>query len=321
MKAIRIAATGGPEVLLLADVGVGEPGPGAVRVRHGAVGVNFIDTYHRRGLYPMPLPGGLGLEAAGVVEALGEGVDGFSVGDRVVYFVPAPGSYATHRIVPAEWLVKLPGAIDAETAAALWLKACTVEFLVERCARVAAGDTVLVHAAAGGVGLLLTAWLKAIGATVLATVGSEAKRALAADAGADHVLGYAEVPARVRELTGGEGVSVVFDGVGKATFEPSLESLRRRGLHVSYGNASGPVGAVDFAILARKGSLFATRPTLFDYYATPEDRAAGFAAVLARIADGTLRAHIGGRYPLAEAARAHADLEARSTTGSLLLIP
>lgn len=321
MKAIRFETTGGPEVLRLADVGVGEPGPGTVRVRHSAIGVNFIDTYHRRGLYPLPLPSGLGLEAAGTVEALGEGVTGLSVGDRVVYFAPTPGSYATHRIVPADWLVKLPAVIDEGVAAALWLKACTVEFLVERCARVRDGDPVLVHAAAGGVGLLLTAWLKAIGATVIATVGSEAKRPLAEAAGAQHVLAYGEVPARVRELTGGEGVSVVFDGVGKATFEPSLDSLRRRGLHVCYGNASGAVGPVDFAILARKGSLFATRPTLFDYYATPEDRAAGFAAVLARIADGTLRAHIGGRYPLAEAARAHADLEARATTGSLLLIP
>lgn len=321
MKAIRIEAVGGPEVLTLSTVGVGEPGVGQARIRHSAIGVNFIDTYHRRGLYPLTLPSGLGLEAAGVIEALGEGVSGLSVGDRVVYFVPTPGSYASHRIVPADWLVKLPDTLDDETAAALWLKACTVEFLVARCARVAAGDTVLVHAAAGGVGLLLTAWLKAVGATVIATVGSEAKRALAVEAGADHVLAYAEVPARVRDLTGGEGVSVVFDGVGRATFEPSLDSLRRRGLHVCYGNASGPVGPVDFAILARKGSLFATRPTLFDYYATPEDRAAGFAAVLARIGDGTLRGHIGGRYPLADAARAHQDLEARTTTGSLLLIP
>lgn len=321
MKAIRIETVGGPEVLAHVDVGVGEPGPGAVRVRHAAIGVNFIDTYHRRGLYPLPLPSGLGMEAAGLVEAIGEGVEGFAVGDRVVYFAPTPGSYATHRVVPADWLVKLPAGIDEETAAALWLKACTVEFLVERCARVAAGDTVLVHAAAGGVGLLLTAWLKAVGATVIATVGHDSKRALAQDAGADHVLAYAEVPARVRELTGGEGVSVVFDGVGKAVFEASLDSLRRRGLHACYGNASGPVGPVDFGILARKGSLFATRPTLFDYYATAEDRAQGSAAVLARIADGTLKAHIGGRYSLADAARAHADLESRATTGSLLLIP
>ena len=208
-----------------------------------------------------------------------------------------------------------------EQAAALWLKACTVESLVERCARVKAGDAVLVQAAAGGVGVLLCQWLKSVGATVIGTVGSPDKRTIAEAAGCDHVLSYAEVPARVRELTGGRGVDAVIDGVGKTSFEPSLDALRRRGLMISYGNASGPVGAVDFAILARKGSLFATRPTLFDYYATPEDFAAGTAAVFAKIEAGVLKAHIGQTFPLADVVRCHQALEARQTIGSSLLVP
>ena len=229
MKAIRFDAVGGPEVLRLVDVEVGAPGPGEARVRHTAIGVNFIDTYHRTGLYPVPLPSGLGVEAAGVVEAVGEGVTHVSVGDRIVYFSSTTGGYATHRVMPALWMVKLPDGISDEVAAAVWLKACTVEFLVERCARVQAGDAVLVQAAAGGVGILLCQWLKAIGATVIGTVGSPEKVETAWAAGADHVLTYAEVPAKVRALTGGEGVSCAIDGVGKATFDGSLDSLRRRG--------------------------------------------------------------------------------------------
>lgn len=321
MKAIRIEQTGGPEVMLFCDVAVGEPGPGAARVRHTAIGVNFIDTYHRSGLYPLPLPSGLGVEAAGVVEAVGDGVTHVAVGDRVIYFTNAPGAYSTHRVMEARWLVKLPDAIPDDVAAALWLKACTVEFLVERCARVKAGDHVLVQAAAGGVGLLLCQWLKSVGATVIGTVGSDAKVETARAAGCDHVLSYADVPTKVRELTGGRGVDVVIDGVGKDTFEASLDSLRRRGLHISYGNASGPIGAVDFGILARKGSLFTTRPTLFDYYASPEDFAAGTAAVFAKIEAGILQAHIGQTFPLADAVRCHQALEGRQTVGASLLLP
>ncbi len=321
MKAIRITETGSPEVMQLVEVGVGEPGKGEARVRNSVIGVNFIDTYHRSGLYPMPLPAGIGVEAAAVVEAVGEGVTSVSVGDRVVYFTNSPGAYATHRIIDAKWLVKLPDDVSDETAAAMWLKACTVEFLVERCARVRAGDTVLVPAAAGGVGILLTQWLKSAGATVIGTAGSPEKAELARAAGCDHVLGYAEVPARVRELTGGAGVDCSIDGVGKDMFEGSMGSLRRRGLFVSFGNASGPISAFDIGRLARGGSLFATRPTLFDYYATPEDFAAGTKAVFEKLRGGVLKAHIGQRFALADAAEAHRALEARATQGSSLLIP
>ena len=321
MTTVRIEKTGGPEVMQLVKAEVGDPGPGQLRIRHTAIGVNFIDTYHRSGLYPMPLPSGLGVEAAGLVEAAGEGVTHVAPGDRIVYFTNAPGAYATHRLLEARWAVKLPDSISDEQAAALWLKACTVESLVERCAHVKAGDTVLLQAAAGGVGVLLCQWLKSVGATVIGTVGAPEKRTIAEAAGCDHVLAYADVPSRVRELTGGQGVDVVIDGVGKTSFEPSLDSLRRRGLMISYGNASGAVGQVDFAILARKGSLFATRPNLFDYYATPQDFAAGTAAVFAKIEAGVLKAHIGQTFPLADAVKCHQALEARQTVGSSLLIP
>ncbi len=321
MKAIRFESAGPPEVMQLVDLDVGAPGPGEARVCHTAIGVNFIDTYHRSGLYPLPLPAGLGMEAAGVVEAVGEGVTHVAPGDRVVYFSGTTGAYATHRVLEARWLVKLPEGIADETAAALWLKACTVEFLVERCARVQAGNTVLVQAAAGGVGVLLCQWLKSSGATVIGTVGAPEKATIAKQAGCDHVLAYADVPTKVRDITGGTGVDVVIDGVGKSTFMASLDSLRRRGLHISYGNASGPIGAIDFGILAAKGSLFTTRPTLFDYYATPQDFAAGTKAVFAKIASGVLVPHIGQTFALADAVKCHKALEARQTMGSSLLIP
>jgi len=321
MTKVVFDTVGGPEVLRLVQAEAGAPGPGEARVRHSAIGVNFIDTYHRSGLYPQSLPSGLGIEAAGVVEAVGDGVGHVSAGDRVVYFSATTGAYATERVMPAKWLVKLPDAISDDVAAAVWLKACTVEFLVERCAKVQAGDAVLVQAAAGGVGILLCQWLKAVGATVIGTVGSLEKVDVAKEAGADHVLTYAEVPTRVRELTGGAGVSVVIDGVGKATFEASLDALKPRGLNISYGNASGAVGPVDFGILARKGSLFTTRPTLFDYYATREDFAAGSARVLAMLERHAIAPKIGQTYPLEEAERAHRELEARQTTGSSLLRP
>jgi len=320
-EAIRFKAVGGPEVLELVPFDPGAPGPGDVRVRHSAIGVNFIDTYHRSGVYPAALPCVPGMEAAGVVEAVGEGVAGFAVGDRVVYFAPSPGSYATHRTLAAQWLVKLPEGVPDEVAAAAWLKACTVEFLAERCARVKAGDTVVVTAAAGGVGLLLCQWLKAMDVRTIAVAGTADKQALALAAGAREAIGYEGMADAVRALTGGRGADVVIDGVGRDTFEAALDSLRRRGLLISFGNASGKVGPVDFGILAAKGSLFTTRPTLFDYYADPADFAAGTARVMGMLADGRLDVRIGHRWPLAEAAACHRALETRATTGATLLLP
>jgi NADPH2:quinone reductase len=298
------------------------PPPGAheVQLRSTAVGLNFIDTYHRRGIYPMELPGGLGMEGAGVVEAVGEGVTGFAPGDRVATFGPLRGAYATARNMPAAMLFRLPDDVSDEIAAAALLKGCTVEFLVERCARVEAGWPVVVHAAAGGVGLLLVQWLKVIGAIVVGTVSTDEKAQSAREAGADHVVMTDEdLPARVRDLTG--GARVVFDGIGKPTFGASLDCLGRRGLLVSYGNAGGTVGEVDFGILARKGSLFTTRPTLFDYYADPGERESGAARLFDMLRAGKLKVTVGQSYPLEDAARAHEDLEARRTTGSTLLVP
>ena len=322
-RVARIERTGGPEVIDWVDVELPPPGPGEVRMRNHAVGLNFIDTYHRSGLYPVPLPGGLGQEASGVIEAVGEGVAGFAAGDRVATFGPPIGAYATERNLPAASLFKLPDDIDHETAAAVLLKGLTVEFMVERAAKVERGWTVLVHAAAGGVGQILVQWLKAVGAEVIGTVGSEAKVAAAKAAGADHVLLSREedVAARVREITGGEGVPVVFDGVGKATWAASLAAARRRGLIVSYGNASGPVEGVALGALNSHGSLFVTRPKLFDYYVTPEERAAGAARLFAMLESGAIRAEIGQRFALEQAAEAHRQLEAGKTTGSTLLLP
>lgn len=321
MKAIRIDAVGGPEAMQWHDMQLPPPGPGEVRIRHTAIGLNFIDTYHRSGLYPLPLPSGLGLEAAAVIEAAGDGA-GLAVGARVGYCWGPIGAYATHRNIPAAMLVALPDAVSDETAAAGLLKGCTTEFLIERCARVQAGDWTMVTAAAGGVGLLLVQWLKSIGAHVIAVAGSDEKLALALAHGADHaVLDSSHVAPQVRNLTGGRGADVVFDGVGKASWEASLDSLKRRGLLISFGNASGPVSGVDLGILARKGSLFATRPTLFDYYSTAQDRADYGGRVLALMASGTLQLAINQRYALADAASAHADLAARRTTGSTILLP
>lgn len=321
-RAAVMERTGGPEVIAWRDVDVGEPGPGQVRIRHTAVGLNFIDTYHRRGIYPVELPSGLGLEAAGVVETAGEGVD-LRPGERVATFGPDKGAYATHRLVTAASLFRLPDDIDDETAAAALLKGCTAEFMVERCARVEAGWPVLVHAAAGGVGLILVQWLKAIGATVIGTVGDAEKAALARDAGADHLILYRDEPVApaVRRLTGGAGVKVVFDGIGMATWEASLDSTAVRGLIVSYGNADAPVTNVSLGVLATKGSLFNTRPMLFHYYAEPAERAAGAERLWQMIRSGAVRVTVGQRYPLEEAARAHEDLEARRTTGSTVLLP
>lgn len=320
-RVASFSKTGGPEVIEWIDVDLPAPGPGEVRMRTTAVGLNYIDTYHRRGIYPVELPSGLGMEAAGVVEAVGEGVTGFAVGDRVATFGPVRGAYATARNLPAATLFKLPDDIDDETAAAALLKGCTTEFLVERCARVEPGWPVLVHAAAGGVGLILVQWLKAIGAVVIGTVSTEKKAQEARAAGADHVILYTseDTAKRVRELTGGKGVRVTFDGVGMDTWEASLDSTGRRGLIVSYGNASAPVTGISLGVLATKGSLYNSRPTLFDYYAEPEERAAGVARLWEMIRTGKVRISVGQRYALEDAAQAHRDLEARKTSGSTVL--
>lgn len=314
---------GGPEVIAWREADLPPPGPGEVRMRNTAVGLNFIDTYHRGGLYPIALPSGLGVEAAGVIEAVGDGVRDYAPGDRVCTFGPALGAYATARNVAAASLFTIPADVSDEVAAAALLKACTVEALVERCIPVQPGWPVLVHAAAGGVGLLLVQWLKHVGATVIGTVSSDAKAAAARAAGADHVIRYdrEEIAPMVRERTAGAGVRAVFDGVGKDTWQASLDSAAPRAVIASFGNASGPVTGVNLSVLAQKGSLFVTRPTLFDYYREPAERAAGAARVFGLIGAGILSVTIGQTYPLREAEQAHRDLEARRTTGSTILIP
>lgn len=321
--AFVLRRTGGPEVLEAEHIDVRQPGAGKVVVRHEAVGLNFIDTYHRSGLYPLPMPTGLGGEAAGVVEAVGEGVTDFHEGDRVGYFTGPPGAYATHREVDPDRLVKLPDGISAEAAAAAMLKGCTVEYLVERCARVEAGESVLVHAAAGGVGSILVPWLKAIGARVIAHSGDSRKAALAKESGADESLccPMDDLAAEVRRLTDGKGVPVVFDGVGKASWSASLASTGRRGLLITYGNASGPVPAFTALDLLKAGSIFVTRPTLGDYCATPEEMRASAARLFEMIEKDCVPVRIGARFKLIEAAEAHQAIESRATTGSTVLIP
>jgi NADPH2:quinone reductase len=321
--AFVLRRTGGPEVLEAEPIDLPRPGAGKVIVRHEAVGLNFIDTYHRSGLYPLPMPTGLGTEAAGVVEAVGEGVTGFRDGDRVGYFTGAPGAYATHREIDTAKLVKLPDSVDAETAAATMLKGCTVEYLVERCARIQAGEWVLVHAAAGGVGSILVPWLKALGARVIAHSGDSRKAALASELGADHSLcvPMEALAAEVRQLTDGKGVPVIFDGVGAASWAASLASTARRGLLVTYGNASGPAPPFTALDLLRAGSIFVTRPTLGDYCATPEEMRASAARLFEMIEQGKVPVRIGARFPLKDAAEAHRAIESRATTGSTVLIP
>lgn len=322
-RVARIAATGGPEVIAFHDVDLPAPGAGEVRLRQTVIGLNFIDTYHRRGIYPVDLPAELGVEGAGVVEAVGAGVTGFAPGQRVGYFGPERGAYATDRNITASSLFHLPDDIDDETAAAALLKGCTVEFLVERCAKVEAGWPVLVHAAAGGVGLILVQWLKAIGATVIGTVSTEDKAAEARAAGADHIVFYQreDTAARVRELTGGKGVRVVFDGIGMSTWESSLDSCRIRGLVVNYGNADAPVSGISLGVLATKGSLYNTRPMLYHYYAEPAEREAGVARLWEMMRTGKVKITVGQRYALEDVAQAHHDLEGRKTTGSTVLLP
>jgi NADPH2:quinone reductase len=309
-------------VLELGSVELPPPGPGEARVRHTAIGVNLLDTYHRSGLYKVELPCVIGAEAAGIVEATGEGT-GLSVGTRVGYAGTAPGAYAEARIMPADRLVRLPDAVSDETAAAVLLKGMTAEFLVRRTYAVRPGNTVLLHAAAGGVGLLAGQWLKALGARVLGVVSTEEKAKLARENGCAEVLmsGQDDLAKRVRELTAGRGVDVVYDSVGKATFAASLDSLAPRGMLVSFGNASGRVEPFDPLLLAQKGSLFLTRPTLAHYTATTEELRASAAAVFSALERGALRVTVGQRFALSEAAAAHRALEARATVGSTLLTP
>lgn len=321
--AIIIERTGGPEVLELREIEPQRPRPGELLIRHEAVGLNFIDTYHRSGLYPVSLPSGIGNEAAGLVEAVGDGVEAFSSGERVGYFTGPLGAYSSHRAMPAERVVKLPDGISSEAAAALMLKGATAEYLIERCARVEAGQAVLVHAAAGGVGSILVPWLKALGAVVIAHAGSAAKAALAKELGADHALSCPldALAGEVRALTDGQGVQVVLDGVGAASWTASLASVARRGLIVSYGNASGPVPPFTALDLTRAGSIFVTRPTLADYAATPEEMRTCAARLFEMVEKGVVQARIGARYPLRDAAEAHRAIESRATTGSTVLIP
>ena len=323
MLAIQAGRTGGPEVLKAVDLPMPEPGPGQIRIHHAAIGLNYIDTYHRTGLYPVKTPLVLGQEAAGVVDAVGEGVSRFAVGDRAAYGTGPMGAYAQFHVVPEGRAVKLPESISFETAAAAMLKGMTTEFLVRRCYPVKAGEAVLIHAAAGGVGGLLTQWTKHLGAHVIGAVGSEEKAAIARGQGCDEVILYRDedVAARVRELTDRKGVRVVYDGVGAATLEASLASLGRRGMLVSFGNASGPAPAVEPARLARGGSLFLTRPGLFDYVVTTEELDDSAAALFAVIASGAVKIPIGQTFPLAQARRAHEALEGRETVGASLLIP
>ncbi|MBM4184202.1 MAG: quinone oxidoreductase [Gemmatimonadetes bacterium] len=321
--AIVISRHGGPEVLEWAKKSPGKPGAGEVLVRHTAVGLNYIDVYHRTGLYPMALPFSPGVEAAGVVAEVGSGVTELKVGDRVAYTGNGPaGSYTEARVLPTARLFRVPSEIDDVTAAAIMLKGCTVEYLVRRTYPVKAGDWVLMHAAAGGVGLLLCQWLKAIGARVIGTAGSEDKAALARKNGCDHTILYQseDVAKRVKEITNGRGVDVVYDSVGKSTFMGSIDSLRPRGMMVSYGNASGPVEPIPPLLLAQKGSLFLTRPTIGHYYAVREEAADGVAALFHMVSSGKVRPHVGARYPLKDAAQAHIDLEARKTVGSTVLM-
>lgn len=326
MASARVAyieKTGGPEVISWRDEELPPPGPGEARMRNTAVGLNYIDTYFRGGVYPTALPSGLGSEAAGVVEAVGEGVQGFAPGDRVGTFGPARGAYATARNVSAAQLLHLPEDVDDRAAAALLLKGCTAEFLIERCAKVKPGQTVLVWAAAGGVGHLLVGWLKAIGAKVIGVAGGAAKVASVRAAGADHAIDHRaeDVAACVRAITEDEGVPVVLDGVGQATWEASLASAARRGLIVSYGNAGGAVTGVNLGVLASRGSLFVTRPTLFDYYVTPEERQAGVDRLFAMVRSGAVKSVIGQTFALENAAEAHRALEAGETRGSTVLLP
>ena len=322
VRAVKIHQAGGPEVMVLEDVALPPPGAGMVTVTNRAIGLNFIDTYHRSGTYPLPLPTGIGLEGAGVVEAVGEGVD-LAVGDRVAYCSAGFGAYAEALNLPAARLVPIPEGIDFEQAAAIMLKGQTTEYLLQRTYPLRSGESCLFHAAAGGVGLVFGQWANSIGATVIGTVGSEEKAALALAHGYHHVINYRteNVVERLLEITGGQKLPVVYDGVGKDTFDISLDCLRPRGLMVSFGNASGLPPALDLQALSVRGSLFVTRPTLFTYTATTEELRQSSADLFSRVLAGQVRVEIGQRYALADIQQAHRDLEGRRTTGSTVILP
>jgi len=323
-QAIRFEQPGGPEVMRLAEVDVGRPGPGQAHVRHAAVGLNFADTYFRSGLYPVPMPAGLGVEAAGIVVEVGEGVTNVKAGDRVTYtgFLNTLGAYSTERVIPAAALIALPPEIAFDTAAAMTMRGLTAAYLLRRIWPLKKGDTILVHAAAGGVGLILVQWAKLLGLRVIGTVSTVEKARVIRAFGADDAIlyGHEDVAARVRDITAGEGVAVVYDTVGKDTFAGSLASLRRRGLLVCVGTASGPIPSIDAMQLAIKGSLFVTRPALADYIADPAERDALAREVFGHVASGDIRIEINQRYWLTEAARAHRELESRATTGSSIFV-
>jgi NADPH2:quinone reductase len=322
--AVRMHQTGGPEVLQLEEVAVGEPGPGQVRLRHVAVGLNYADTYFRNGTYPMPLPAGMGVEASGVVQAIGEGVDNVAVGDRVTYtgFLNTLGAYSTERLIAAAPLIKLPDDIPFETAAAMTMRGLTSAYLMRRIHDFKAGDTVLLHAAAGGVGLIVSQWARLLGIHVIGTVSTDEKAEVARAHGCTHTINYSheDVAKRVRELTDGRGVDVVFDSVGKSTFMASLDSLKRRGLMVCVGTASGPIEGFNPNLLAMKGSLYLTRPALADYIADPAEKAALAAEVFGHVGAGRIRIDIHQHYALQDAQQAHRDLESRKTTGSSIFV-
>lgn len=323
-KAVRLYEHGGPEVFVWEDVDLPDPGPGEVRLKHAAVGLNYIDVYHRTGLYPTGEPPiTIGLEAAGTVQAIGEGVEDLEAGMRVAYASPPIGSYTQERNMPADRLVRLPDGIDDQTAAAMMLQGMTVQYLIRRTYRVKAGETVLFHAAAGGVGLIACQWLKALGVKVIGTVGSDEKAELAKAHGCSHTINYREEDfvARVKEITHGVGVPVVYDSIGKETFERSLDCLQPMGMMVSFGNASGPVDSFDLGMLAAKGSLFVTRPSLMTYTAKRADLVASANELFEVVQSGAVKVEINQTYPLSETAQAHRDLEARKTTGSTILLP
>ena len=323
MKAIRIYKPGGPEVMQYEDITLTAPNRGEVRLRHTAIGLNYLDTYHRSGAYPLPLPSGLGFEAAGVVEAVGDGVTDFKVGDRVAYGAGPIGSYSQARNMPANRLAKLPDTISDETAAAMMLKGMTVRYLLRETYQVKAGETILWHAIAGGVGLIAVQWAKHLGVRVIGTTSSPEKAALAKSMGCDEVINYTEenVAERVRELTDGKGVPVVYDGVGRATLESSLDSLSPFGLLASFGSASGPVKNFDAGILGEKGSLYLTRPSLMTYVASDEALRANTADLFEMVGSGAVKIEVNQTYALADVAKAHRDLEGRTTTGSTVLLP
>ncbi|UUX47938.1 quinone oxidoreductase [Nisaea acidiphila] len=323
VKAIQFKSAGGPEVLEMTDVDLAAPGAGEIQVKHTAIGLNFIDTYHRSGLYPLPLPSGIGMEGAGAVAAVGSGVTDLKEGDRVAYASPPPGSYAEARNIAADRVVKIPDGVEDRTAAAMMLKGMTAQYLIRQIYKVSKGDTILIHAAAGGVGQIVCQWASSLGATVIGTVGSKEKAEIAKANGCHHPVLYndEDFVERVKEITDGKMLPVVYDSIGATTFEKSLDCLRPRGLMVSFGQAAGPIPPVNLGIFAQKGSLFFTRPTLFNYISTAEDLRATASDLFDAVKSGAVKIHIDQTFPLAEARAAHEALEARKTTGSTILLP